>query len=114
MKPVPSEKPRRPFVAQYRMRCRSVAGVPVTDVDDHPFPQREDGWQDFTMGGLSELMALIEFWGCPVTICPPEPGTEFWSLELEDGKHDTNGSILDSFMKSFGPPEAAIPAVAIP
>jgi hypothetical protein len=96
MSTVPVPKPKRPFVAQYRMRVRSVAGVPVTDEYDHPYPTREDGWQDFTMGGLSELMGLIDFWGCPVTIAPPERGAEFWSLELEDGKHDPSGSILDT------------------
>lgn len=96
MNRIPTDKPKRPFVAQYRMRARSVAGVPVTDVYDQPFPSRADGWQDFEMGGLSELMELIDFWGCPITIAPPEPGTEFWSLELEDGKHDTSGSILDA------------------
>lgn len=95
MNRTPTDKPKRPFVAQYRMRARSVAGIPVTDEHDQPFPTRKDGWQDLEMGGLSELMSLIDFWGCPITIAPPEPGTEFWSLELEDGKHDPIGSMLE-------------------
>lgn len=103
MRPVPALKPKRPFVAQYRMRARSVAGIPVTDEHDQPFPTRADGWQDLEMGGLSELMSLIDFWGCPITIAPPEPGTEFWSLELEDGKHDPSGSILDSLKATISP-----------
>lgn len=89
------ERPETVFVGAYRMRCRSVGGVPVTDLDDVPFPSRTDGWQDLQVQGLTELLGLIEFWACPVTIAPPERGSEFWSLELEDARHDEQGSMLD-------------------
>lgn len=92
---VKPELPERSFVSSYRMRCRSVAGIEVTNLDDLPFPSRADGWQDLEFQGATELMNLIEFWGCPVTIAPPERGCEFWSLELENGKHDGQGSMLD-------------------
>lgn len=92
-KPI-KETPERVFVSAYRMRCRSVAGVTVTNLDDVPFPERKDGWQDLEVQGMTELMNLIEFWGSPVTIAPPMPGTEFWSLEIEDALHDEIGSLF--------------------
>lgn len=93
-----TEVPERSFVSSYRMRCRSVAGVPVTNLDDMPFPSAPEapGWQLMEVQGLTELLNLVEFWGCPVTIAPPERGVEYWSLELEDGKHDETGSMLDT------------------
>lgn len=82
------ESRERDFTAEYRIRARCVSGNPIPELKGVVVigPQ-VDGWQQLTITGLTELLALTEHWDCPVTIAPPEKGVEFWTLELEDGPH---------------------------
>lgn len=85
-------------LAIWRMRVRALSGVPVEDTDGMPFPTLtvEGDGVDWQLAAVSckALFELIEFWGCPVTIAPPENGVPYWSLELEDGTHEVV-SLLD-------------------
>lgn len=83
--------------ASHRVRVRSLAGVPVENVhgEELPYVDGDEGWQWLEFAGVAALFELIEFWGVPVTIAPPEGGVEFWTLELEEGGHHEFPSILD-------------------
>lgn len=85
-----SRELREPTVIlDYNFRIRCVSGNDVP----HPLGNLEvgrDGWARITLQGLTELMELVQWWNCPVTIAPPEgtPDTNYWCVELEDGIHD--------------------------
>jgi hypothetical protein len=78
-----------------RIRARSLAGVPLEDLNGFELPYLEDGWQQLEFAGIAHLFELIEFWGVPCTIAPPEVGVGYWSIEAEDGTHAVD-SLLDS------------------
>lgn len=77
----------RDLAAEYRIRVRAVSGNPVP-TDGLPVVSLPDvdGEQLLSLTGLTELLACISAWGCPVTISPAE-GDLPWALELEDGIH---------------------------
>ncbi len=77
----------RDVQAEYRIRVSAVSGktVPVDGLPVVSLPDAE-GTQLLSLTGLTELLACIQAWGCPVTISPPD-GELPWELELEDGVH---------------------------
>lgn len=73
----------------YRLRIRAVSGNPVP-TDGLPLVSEpaNDGTQLISLTGMTEFLACVEAWGCPVTVAPPESGELPWILELEDGLHE--------------------------
>lgn len=73
----------------FRIRCVTGQHVPHPVVGD--LEVGRDGWARITLQGLTELMELVQWWNCPVTISPPEgtPDTNYWCVEIEDGLHAT-------------------------
>jgi hypothetical protein len=81
----------------FRLRARCVSGKALPEVAGITFPRVVSAptWQWVEVPGLTALLRLIEAWGCPVTLAPPEEGAPYYSLELEDGRHGPLGSLLD-------------------
>lgn len=77
-------------VQGYSMKIRCVSGNIVPHPDLGHLKPGADGYARIVLSNLEQLMTLVEWWDCPVTVAPPgeTPDTRFWVVELEDGLHE--------------------------
>lgn len=82
------------FDYNFRIRCVSGNNVPHPVVGE--LEVGRDGYARIVLQGLTELMQLVEWWDCPVTISAPggTPATNFWLVEIEDGLHGKDGPAI--------------------
>ena len=73
----------------YRFKIRCVSGEDVPHPIHGHLTVGRDGFARIELSGLDELMELVRWWNCPVTVSPPEgtEATNSWVVELEDGLH---------------------------